>query len=270
MQVLSFKPQSSGKGQYRRRRRSAQLRPCSVKMGQQGEAVIVQLNPAALSTTLGGLFPSAAVVAELRVQGDPSLLLPAESAYLGRSVPKRVREFAAGRLCARRALAEFGILNFPIEVAADRRPVWPRSIVGSITHTEGFCAAVVAQHGCMAAVGIDSEGRASVKPDLWGSICVAEEIQWLNSLAEAERIAAATLMFSAKEAFYKCQYPLTQQGLGFHDARVQLPGWGAQRGTFTIGATKGIAFADHATLPMNGQYVFHEQFVTAALYLPAA
>jgi 4'-phosphopantetheinyl transferase EntD len=234
------------------------------------EAIIAQSNPAVLSAALGTLFPDGAVVAELRGPGDTSLLLPAEAAYLGRSVPKRAREFAAGRLCARRALAEFGIIDFPIEVAADRRPLWPRSVVGSITHTEGFCAAVVAECAALASLGIDSEGAESVKPELWESICVAEEIKWLSSLPETERRAAATLMFSAKEAFYKCQYPLTRQSLGFHDARVTVPDWGAQRGTFTISANKEIAFADHAALPMSGRYLFHEQFATAALCLPAA
>jgi len=210
------------------------------------------------------------VVAELRGHGDPSLLLPAESAYLGRSVPKRAREFAAGRLCARLALAELGILDFPIEVAADRQPLWPRSVVGSITHTDGFCAAVVAERQHIAAIGMDSEAAASVKPELWASICVADEIRWLSSLPEAQRPAAATLVFSAKEAFYKCQYPLTKQSLGFHDARVQISSWGAQRGTFRIAPKRGVAFADHAALPMSGEYLFHEQFVTAALCLSAA
>src|SRR5271170_2846494 len=103
------------------------------------------MNPANLSTKLGNLFPPGAVVADLREPGDPELLLPVEATYLGRAVPKRVQEFTAGRLCARRALAEFGIVDFPIKVADDRRPIWPDSMVGSITHTAGFCAAVVAE-----------------------------------------------------------------------------------------------------------------------------
>ena len=253
------------RGSAQHRRRSVKMRRCSPR-----EAPIVQANPAILSSALGSLFPAAAVVAELRDPGEISLLLPAEAAYLGRSVPKRAREFAAGRLCARRALAEFGIADFPIEVAADRRPLWPPSIVGSITHTDGFCAAVVAERSSLVSIGIDSEGAESVKPELWESICVADEIAWLNSLAATQRRAAATLMFSAKEAFYKCQYPLTLQFLGFLDVQVQLPDWGAQRGIFTIAANRDIEVADHAVFPMCGRYLFHEQFVTAALCLPAA
>ena len=57
------------------------------------------MNPATLSTRLGSLFPPGAVAADLRGPGDPKLLLAAEAMYLGRAVPKRVQEFAAGRLC---------------------------------------------------------------------------------------------------------------------------------------------------------------------------
>jgi 4'-phosphopantetheinyl transferase EntD len=247
-----------------------------------------------LSTTLSRLFPDAARVAELRGQGNLALLLPAEAAFLGRSVPTRAQEFAAGRVCARRALADFGLEDFPIERAADRQPIWPHGMVGSITHTVGFCAAVVAARTTAAAIGLDSEGVGGtplggtplggippgatgpgsarprgVKPHLWPSICVAPEIEWLGTLPESQRIPAATLIFSAKEAFYKCQYPLTQQRLGFHDARVELLEWNGQCGSLAIAATRSIAFAAHAPLPLTGQYVFHEEFVTTGVFVPA-
>lgn len=235
----------------------------------QANPALFPANPALLSAALGTLFGDGVVVAELRGSGDTRLLLPAEASFLGRSVPKRAQEFAAGRLCARRALAEFGIVDFPIEMAADRRPLWPAAVVGSITHTDEFCAAVVARRSSLAAVGIDSEGAARVKPELWKSICVTEEIAWLDSLPDDERAAGASLIFSAKEAFYKCQYPLTGQFLGFGDAQIEVTAWGEARGCFRIGATRDIAFAAHAILPMRGEYLFHEQLVTAALSVPA-
>src|SRR5258708_11831857 len=121
------------------------------------------MNPAALSTPLGTLFPAGAVAADLRGPGNPDLLLAGEAIYVGRAVLKRVQEFAAGRLCARRALAEFGIVDLPIKVADDRQPIWPDSFVGSITHTGDFCAAVVAESRRIRALGLDSEIVGQVK-----------------------------------------------------------------------------------------------------------
>ena len=83
--------------------------------------------PVTMSNALRGLYPAGVVAAELREPGDVASLLPAEAACLARgAVPVRAHEFAAGRQCARYALAQFGIADFPLLAASDRRPLWPR------------------------------------------------------------------------------------------------------------------------------------------------
>lgn len=230
---------------------------------------IITANPAKLSANLRSLFPPGALVAELRGPGDPKALLPDEADGLHRAVPKRAQEFAAGRLCARRLLSEFGIEDFPLKAAKDRQPLWPDSLVGSITHTAGFCAAVAARKNQTRALGIDSELAASVREELWRWICTPDETSWLRTLPPAEQSAAATLIFSAKEAFYKCQFPLVQERLVFHDASVDVGSW-AEQGTFEIRANRPIALARHATLPLQGRYLFHEEWITTGIALPAA
>ena len=225
----------------------------------------IETNPASLSPLLCELFPQGALTAELRGGGDPGALYPEEARYLQRAVRKRAEEFAAGRLCARLLLREFGIQNFPIEVGAHRQPLWPDSLVASITHTTGFCAAVAAPKNCLRSVGIDTEIAGSVKTELWRGICTPSETAWLRTLPKPEQLAAATLMFSAKEAFYKSQFPLTHERLGFHDVSVELPAWGEKRGTFRIIANCSIELERSAALPLQGQYLFHEQFITSAI-----
>jgi 4'-phosphopantetheinyl transferase EntD len=227
------------------------------------------MNPASLSTPLGSLFPPGAVAADLREPGDPDLLLPAEAIYVGRAVRRRVQEFAAGRLCARRALAEFGIVDFPIKVADDRQPIWPDSIVGSITHTQGYGAAVVAERQSAAALGLDSEVVGDVTAKIWPSICLPMETAWVRSLPASEQAAAVTLIFSAKEAFYKCQYSLVRERLNFHDVRVEAEAWGASSGAYRIHAIRSIALRTRTALPVQGRYLFHEGLVTAGLGLAA-
>jgi 4'-phosphopantetheinyl transferase EntD len=192
-------------------------------------------------------------------------LFPEEAAFLGSAVVERAQQFAAGRACARLLLAEFGIIDFPIKVAENRQPLWPESLVGSITHTEGFCAAVVAKRSQICALGLDTEIAGRVRRELWQHIGVSAEIAWLETLPDAARCAAATTLFSAKEAFYKCQYPLTRQWLYFHDVRIELSDWGGVHGTFLVHPTRNIAFSAHAEFPLQGRYLFHEQFVTTGL-----
>ena len=223
------------------------------------------MNPANLSTRLATLFSPGAIVAILREPGDPQLLLPEEAAHLGRAVPKRMQEFAAGRLCARRAMAEFGMPDFPVQVAADRQPIWPDSLAGSITHTAGFCAAVVAERRRIQALGLDSEVVGDVKTEIWSHICLPSEMAWIRSLPTSEQAAAVTLIFSAKEAFYKCQYPLVGERLGFHDVRIEAPTWGASDGAFLVHPTRRVAIATYASLPLHGRYLFHETLLTAGI-----
>lgn len=226
----------------------------------------LEMNPAASSNRLGSLFPPGAVAAVLHGPGDPRQLLAAEAVHVSRAVPKRAQEFAAGRLCARRALAELGIVDYPLTAATDRQPIWPGSIVGSITHTAGFAAAVVAERRSAAALGIDSEVVGDICADIWPSICVPAEIAWMESLPPAERAAAVTLIFSAKEAFYKCQYPLIGERLNFHDVRVEAQR-GASGGAFRIHAVRSIALRACAALPVQGRYLHHDGLVTAGMGL---
>lgn len=222
-----------------------------------------------LSNRLRDLFPAPAVVAELRGEGDPGLLLAEETAGLGRSVPKRVREFAAGRACARRCLAELGRGSLPLPAGADRAPIWPSGIVGSITHTEGFCAAVAAERSAFAALGMDSEVVGRVPPEIWATVCTPQESDWVGSLPANERPAAVTLVFAAKEAFYKCQYPLVGEWLDFHDLSLVAGAADPSRGSWTLRAMRDLAISAHRAGPWLGRHLFHDGYVTAGISLPA-
>lgn len=225
------------------------------------------MNPAHLSSGVGSLFPAGAVAAELRGAADPALLLPEERVNLGRAVASRVSEFTAGRLCARRALAEFGIVDIPLRAGSDRQPEWPESMAGSITHTAEYCAAVVATRRCAAALGLDSEVVGDVKPEIWSRICVAQERDWIRSLPASQQAAAVTLIFAAKEAFYKCQYPVARERLNFPDARIEVLEWGGSGGMLDIHATRSLALAAHVRLPLRGRYLFQEERVSVGVAL---
>ena len=212
-----------------------------------------------------GLFPADVVAVAMGDAGDVSALLPEEAACLGRSVPKRAQEFAAGRLCARRALLEFGVVNFPLRVGPQREPLWPEGYVGSITHTTGLCAAVVAERARFSAIGVDVEIADRVKQQLWPHICVAAEIAWLDSLPESQRVAAATLIFAAKEAFYKAQFPLVGERLDFHDVCVEASNWNGTRGACRLRPLRPLMVSAFVTLPLLAQYRYKGEFVAAGV-----
>ena len=202
---------------------------------------------------------------ERRQPGDPKDLFPSEADHIARAVPKRIQEFAAGRACARQALAELGADRVELRVGADLRPLWPPEYVGTITHTAGYCAAAVAARGSILAIGLDTETVGAASIDVWPTICDGAELNWIRALEPKYRACAFTLFFSAKEAFYKCQYPLTGEWLDFHDVHVRVDCWSQARGRFEVSGKRRILFADQVRLPIIGSYLMHEVFVSAAI-----
>jgi 4'-phosphopantetheinyl transferase EntD len=198
---------------------------------------------------IAALFASGAVAYQTHDTISADTLLPEERQFLIRAVPKRVHEFAAGRACARAALADLGYAAAALPMNADRAPLWPPGATGSITHTDNFCAAVAAPMRQIRALGLDAEPEQSVKPHLWRRICTPEELAMLQAQDEQSALASATLLFSAKEAFYKCQYTLTREWLGFTDISVTL-----DAGHFSVQATRSLQIAAQSAAPWRGQY----------------
>ena len=219
------------------------------------------------SAAIAALFPAGVVAYEMRDEGDPATLLSDEAACLRRAAPARLREFAAGRACARAGMREFGVVDFALRVGAAREPLWPDALVGSIAHTDGLCAAVVAERSRFAGLGLDCEPLDAVKPALWPKICDVRETAWLESLPADEQRRGATLLFAVKEAFYKAQFPLTGEWLGFHDVGVDVPQWDLQRGQTVLRANRAIVLEARAALPVTADYGFDARHVTAGIAL---
>jgi len=149
-------------------------------------------------------------------------LYPEEAKQVASAVTVRRAHFTAGRLSAHAALDALGIPSGPILSDAARAPVWPTGVVGSITHTDGFCGAVVALRTRYRGLGIDAEQRGHATADLWGEILTNAELRWLREQPASQRAEIATIIFCAKEAFYKCQYQVTRSWLGFEGAEVEV------------------------------------------------
>lgn len=140
---------------------------------------------------------------------------------MARALPARRAEFAAGRAAARRALATLGLAPAAIPMAADRSPVWPPGVAGSITHADGIALAVVARTSAHAALGLDAEPDEALPEDAAGEILLPEERDRCAAAPDPGR--AARLVFAAKEAAYKAQHPLSGRLLDFAALAVD---WG--------------------------------------------
>lgn len=170
----------------------------------------------ALHEALAALFPPGTGTALLPIDAPHPLPYPEEAVAVAKAVASRRAEFAAGRAAARLALAAIGHPATAIPSGPRRQPLWPAGISGSITHAAGLAAAV-ARSG--PPLGLDIEEDAPISPDLWPVICQPDE---LAALPIAARGTYVRHVFSAKEAAYKAQFPLTGQLIGFDAMEVRL------------------------------------------------
>ncbi len=151
-------------------------------------------------------------------------LHPEEAAMLHpRAVPARRREFALGRVAARRALRGLGSAAPPIAQGPNREPVWPAGIVGSITHAQGFAIAAVAFQAACGGLGLDLEHRARYFPELESQVVFGDERRRIAALPPAARPDAVLEVFAAKETIYKAFFPRVGRFFGFEAARVTHP-----------------------------------------------
>ncbi len=172
--------------------------------------------------TLTDLFPPwvhCAAMDPRRV--DPSVLLPQEQALVAQAIDRRRRQFATGRLLARRLMASLGMSTpAPLLRGSDGAPRWPVGIVGSISHTNTQVVVAVARHARGRVLGVDVEGDQPLPEELFSQLCLPAELRWLATLRPREAGRWAKLLFSAKECVYKAQYPRTGRRLDFRDVRV--------------------------------------------------
>lgn len=175
------------------------------------------------------LFPSSAQFVVKKVDKDhPDLsnfhgLHPLERALVAHAVDVRKAEFGDARWCAHQALKKLDRdTGEPILRGERGMPLWPASVSGSLTHTDGLRAAVVAPRLLVRSMGLDAEIAEPLPEGVLGSISRVSELAQLDYLKDKGVECADRLLFCAKEATYKAWFPLTRRWLGFEQAEIDI------------------------------------------------
>ena len=135
---------------------------------------------------------------------------------------QRRLEYISGRRCAHFAMEKAGFYTLPILTNGDRSPHWPSAIVGSITHSSEYAAALIVAPGyTVRGVGIDIENlNRPINPNISKHVLSPEEIKdWFSQGSKS--INNLKIIFSIKECIFKCYYPGYKVYLGFQDAIIK-------------------------------------------------
>jgi 4'-phosphopantetheinyl transferase EntD len=194
------------------------------------------------------------------VDGAFDALYPEEAARMARAAAKRRREFATVRICARRALAQLGVEPAPLLPGRGGAPMWPASVVGSMTHCVGYRACAVATRDRYAAIGIDAEPHEPLAAD------VAIQVLGPAERRRLPNVHADRLVFCAKEAVFKAWYPLTGRWLDFPDVHVEPAADGTFAARFLV---PGPVVAGRRLGEFTGRWRVESGLLVVALAVPA-
>lgn len=177
----------------------------------------------------------------------------------------RRSEFFSGRRCAHLAMVAAGYPNLPVLRAYDRSPIWPLTIVGSITHTSVLASVIIKKHHSrVMGLGIDLEDLSrDIRTNINSHILTSWEMsQWTDASAVVSR--EVKIIFSIKEAIFKCFYPINEVYLGFHDAEITE----LSDDRFQASLLKNpFSHPTQTPLLLQGKLAFFESHVLAALYI---
>jgi len=169
-----------------------------------------------------GLVPGSFAIASADPKAPAEGLIEPEDRFIEKAVEKRRREFAAGRRAARKALKELGLQEAAIPANADRSPSWPEGLVGSISHSEEVCLALLAPALIYRYIGLDVEPNQPLEQDLWPIVLSDREQRWINGFDQDKQGLLAKQIFSAKESVFKAQFPMTKAMLEFRDVEIEF------------------------------------------------
>lgn len=182
--------------------------------------------------------------------------------------PKRKAEFLAGRACVQKALNGLEVFKMPVLRQKDRSPHWPFSIIGSISHGAGYAAAISGRAGNgYFGVGLDLEDISrEIKTNITRHVLTPSEIErW--TAGKGEVCDEVKIIFSIKEAIYKCFYPKGKIQLGFQDAEIEE----LTSDSFSGRLTKSPVQQD-VLLPIqfSGSIQFYQEVILSALCIKTA
>ncbi|MEO0511060.1 MAG: 4'-phosphopantetheinyl transferase superfamily protein [Verrucomicrobiota bacterium] len=215
----------------------------------------------ALDTALEASLPKHAQSAVCVIPKQARFAFEQEASAVQQAGDYRQREFAAGRICARSAISKLGIKSGPITMDEDGLPRWPEGVLAAISHSRGYCSAIATSDTYYRALGLDLEKTNRLSP-----AAIERVVHPLEAAFVKGDQKRASLLFCAKEAFYKAQYWEWHTSANFHDLVLSVD-LGSGKATISqIDARFPQDLRDLAGL-MEFRYRFFEDFVVCICWL---
>lgn len=157
----------------------------------------------------------AVVIGAAKIRNYP--ILKQEHALIANAIFHRQCEFSTGRWLAREGLRKLGFNDEPIRVGRLKNPLWPQSIIGTISHDHELCVVVVLQKKYCLEIGVGVDlfylpERSYKMPELISMFMTSSDEliivkgiqdQIYKNITTDINLNTATILFSIKESIIK-------------------------------------------------------------------
>lgn len=183
-------------------------------------------------------------------------------ATLAQSVVKRRAEYLAGRYLCKKMLDVHGLPSI-VPSGASREPIWPAGWLGSITHTRDMAISCLCRDSDIALLGIDLEAWMddSLASNIADTIIDQHERQLLAGPWRFSQ--GLSLVFSAKESFFKAAFPLVKRYFDFDGVRMVDIDYAAKR--FSLRVAEPLAPELPRGRILTGSFQYDEKSVFTVL-----
>ncbi|WP_462325893.1 4'-phosphopantetheinyl transferase superfamily protein [Desulfoplanes sp.] len=115
-------------------------------------------------------------------------------------------------------------------------------------------------------IGLDVELDTPLDEELFELVCSARERRWLSSYAPGDDGRYAKILFSVKEAAFKCQFPITREFIEYSKAEITL---NFDRLSFCVAVPRASPEASRICSNIHGRFQVESGFIfSGATILP--
>ena len=181
------------------------------------------------------------------------------------SEPRSQAEFIASRLCAHQLLFDFAVHHDFLESDANNAPIWPKGIVGGISHCYPYVVAMIGKAKDYQAIGVDLSSKISAElcANVSQSILTDDERLRFPDFLNEQRLRT---IFSLKKCFQKAFCELALCHIYFED--IQVTQLDMQNGEAQLELNKDLSYGWKKGSRVIAEIDFYASQVISLILVP--
>jgi len=153
-----------------------------------------------------------------------------------------------------------------LNIGEHREPVWPNGFIGSLSHSRTYVVSALAKNDSIEYLGIDIEYIGRVGTGVAQKILIDKDVTNADGLTTDQVL---TLIFSAKEAFYKALFPKYGRFFGFESAYISNISFSNKSFNLSLSVDLDEYFTMERFNNIEGKFIIYDSHIITLIEIPS-